>query len=138
VDTAIVDEQPDEHTWRLDGYRVTQLLVDASSFRFQSWALDGAVEIRCGAPFTFRDVDGREVAIDPELPERLAPLLTLTGRGLATVRVRRSGELMMQFGDGSAIVVPPHERYEAWEIRGSGVLEKLSYLCNIGGGSPWG
>ena len=136
--SATVDQSPDEHRWQFNGHRVTQLMIDLGSFRFQSWALDASAEVRCGVPFTFREVGGRSLTIDPEHPEQLAPLLTLLGRSIDTLRVHRSGELAVAFGDGSVLFVSPHPRFEAWEVRGGGALEGLDYLCDVGGGSPWG
>ena len=48
-----------------------------------------------------------------------------------------TGQLMIQFGDGSSIAIEPHLRVEAWEIQGGGALEGLAYLCQPGGGMPW-
>jgi hypothetical protein len=131
-------ESNSEHTWTLDGRTVTQLLVDPSAFRFQCWSLDAGLEVRLGSPFTFRSQDGRDVHIDPEQPNSIAPLLQLIRTAVAQLLVQRSGELKATFTDGSMIIAGPHPAYEAWEVTGSGLLSEIGYLCGPGGGSPWG
>ena len=132
------DAQLDEHRWTLKDHQVTQLILDPSAFRFQTWTLAASAEIRCGVPFTYREADGIEHTLDPDAPESLAPLLGLLMQTLLTVTVTRLGNLAVTFGDGSELRVTPHPAYEAWEINGSGELEEMGYLCGPGGGSPWG
>jgi hypothetical protein len=136
--SATLDESPNRHRWVLDDHRVTQLLIDLASFRFQTWTMQASAEVRIGVPFTYREPDGVERRIDPEEPEQLAPLLTLLGRSIDTLVIDRTGELAVDFGEGSRISVRPHPRFQAWEIQGGGALEGLGYICGPGGGSPWG
>jgi hypothetical protein len=131
-------ESPDEHHWVLLDHRVTQLLIDPSSFRFQTWSLDASAEIRCSAPFRLRQATGAERVLDPRATETLAPVLTLLQRRIESLTITRRGELTADFGGGVSLTVEPHPRYEAWEIQGGGALEGMRYLCHIGGGSPWG
>ena len=135
--TADLTETPDEHRWSLRDHRVTQLLMDLRSFRFQTWSLEASAEIRLAVPFTYWEPDGLERQLDPEEPEQLAPLLSLLGRSIDTLTIARRGQLTIRFGDGSSIGIEPHPRVEAWEIQGGGALEGLGYLCNPGGGAPW-
>ena len=135
---AKVERSSDQHEWTLRDYHVTQLLIDPTSFRFQIWTLQAAAEIRLGVPFEFTEVDGRGRTVDPSSPEQLSPLLTLTGRKVQRLVVTKLGELHIRFADGSAIRCAPHPQYEAWEVQSSGDLAEMSYLCDPGGGSPWG
>ncbi len=136
--SADVSETPNEHRWTLSGHRITQLSIDLSSFRLLTWTLAASAEVRLAVPFTFREPDAIERAIDPEEPEQLSPLLSLLGRTLDSLVATRTGELMLAFGDGSSLRVGPHARVEAWEVQGGGALEGMSYRCEPGGGIPWG
>jgi hypothetical protein len=135
---ATLIESPEEHHWVLLDSRVTQLLIDANSFRFQAWSLDASAEVRVGVPFTLRLPSGAERSLDPEQTEGLAPALAILRRPLQSLTITRGGELTVDFGDGMSIVVRPHPRYEAWEVQGGGSLEGMDYLCHVGGGAPWG
>ena len=42
-------ESDDEHHWVLLDHRVTQLVIDRSSVRIQTWSLDGSADIRLAA-----------------------------------------------------------------------------------------
>ena len=135
--SAKVVLSPDEHRWLLSGHRVTQIAVDPTSVRFQTWTLQASAEIRLVAPFTFCEPDGIERRIDPEEPEQLAPLLSLIGRAIELLVVSRRGGLELTFGDGSAVRAAPHARLDAWEMQGGGALEGMAYRCGAGGGVPW-
>ena len=135
--SAQVVLSPDEHRWSLSGHRVTQLAIDQTSVRFQTWTLQASAEVRLVAPFTFQEPDGIERRIDPEEPEQLAPLLSLLGRSIELLVVSRSGHLELSFGEGSVVRASPHARLDAWELQGGGALEGLAYRCDAGGGVPW-
>src|SRR5687767_15945333 len=98
--SAEVSLSPDEHRWVLSGHRVTQLAVDLTSFRFQTWTLEASAEIRLSVAFTFHEPDGVQRRLDPDEPEQLAPLLSLLGRSIELIVVTRRGGLMLAFGDG--------------------------------------
>ena len=134
--SATPDVSPDRHRWRFRAHRVTQLLVDLRSFRFQTWTLQASTEVRLAAPFTLRLADGTEYQIDPEEPERLAPVLTLLDRTLESLTATRAGELMLAFSDGSTLRCAAGPGRRAWEVQGGGALEGLAYR---GGGAkaPW-
>ncbi len=74
------------------------------------------VTIRIEGPFTYRR-DEKSWELDPEhQPEGLGPTLTLPrtkGRG-GTVDL--DGILRLTFDDGTELVVPPDEHYEAWTL----------------------
>jgi len=132
-----VSLSPGEHRWVLSGHRVTQLAVDLTSFRFQTWTLEASAEIRLVVPFTFREPDGVQRRLDPEEPEQLAPLLSLLGRAIDVLVVTSRGALHLAFGDGSSLESTPHPRSGAWEVQGGGALEGMAYRCPPGGGVPW-
>ena len=135
--SAEVVLSPEEHRWTLAGHRITQLAVDQTSVRFQTWTLQASAEIRLVASFVFREPDGFERRIDPAEPEQVAPLLSLLGRTIEIVVVSRSGHLELTFGDGSLIGCAPHPRVEALELQGGGAFEGMAYRCEAGGGAPW-
>ena len=131
-------ESPDEHHLVLLEHHVTQLAVDPRSLRIQSWSLDGSTEVRIAAPFTLRLPGGAVRTIDPVETPTLAPVLALVRRRMTSLTVARTGELTLEFGDGSELVVAPDRRVEAWELQGGGALEGLAYRCPVGGGMDGG
>ena len=125
---ATLIESPDEHHWVLLDHQVTQLVVDARSFRIQTWSLDASAEIRCAAPFTLRQSSGAERVLDPTETETLAPLLSLLRRRLESITITRDGELTAAFTGGMSLVVAGGQRRApAWEVQGGGALEGMSY-----------
>jgi hypothetical protein len=129
---ATLIESPDEHHWVLLDHQVTQVVIDASSFRVQTWSLEGSAEIRCSAPFTLRQSSGSERSIDPAATETLAPVLGLLRRRLESITVTRDGELTATFSGGLSIAVAGARRLtavgpSAWEVQGGGALEGMSY-----------
>ena len=127
--SATLIESPDEHHWVLLEHQVTQLVVDASSFRVQTWSLDASAEIRCAAPFTLRQASGAERLLDPAETETLAPVLSLLRRRLESITIARHGELTAAFSGGVSLVVVGggQRRAPAWEVQGGGALEGMSY-----------
>ena len=131
---ATLIESPDEHHWVLLDHQITQIAVDTSSFRIQTWSLEGSAEIRCSAPFTLRQASGSERIIDPTESETLAPLLALLRRRVESLTITREGELTVGFSGGSSIVVGAprtsgsgSRRAVGWEVQGGGALEGMSY-----------
>jgi hypothetical protein len=124
---ATLIESPDEHHWVLLEHQVTQIIVDASSFRVQTWSLEGSAEIRCAAPFALRQSSGAERTIDPTETETLAPILALVRRRLESITVTRDGELTAAFSGGISLIVSGGRRTAAWEVQGGGALEGMSY-----------
>lgn len=124
---------PDEHHWVLLDHRITQLVLDTQSLRFQSWSLDGSTEVRIAGVFTLRQPGGAARELDPSDTVTLAPLLAIVRRRLASLTIARDGELTVDIEGGMALVVPASRRTDAWEVQGGGVLEGLSYRCLAGG-----
>jgi hypothetical protein len=135
---ATLIESPDEHHWVLLEHQVTQIVIDASSLRIQTWSLEGSAEIRCSARFTLRQSSGAERALDPAETETLAPILGLLRRRLESITVTRDGELTAAFSGGMSIVVSGRGSAERtagsarsrapWEVQGGGALEGMSYV----------
>ena len=132
---ATLIESPEEHHWVLLDHQVTQLIVDASSFRVLTWSLDASAEVRCAAPFVLRQASGAERRIDPAEAETLGPVLSLLRRRLESITITRDGELTAAFSGGTSLVV--HRRRAAlgagrggaeWEVHGGGALEGMSYI----------
>ncbi|HEX2217227.1 MAG TPA: DUF6188 family protein [Gemmatimonadales bacterium] len=136
--SAVLTRSSFEQLWTFEDRTVTQLVVDPGAFRLQTRALDGWAEVRVGVPFALRPAGRAPLLLDPEEARELAPALGLLGVGLRSIRVRRTGELRVEFADDSVLEVEPHPTFEAWEISGGESLAGLAYLCGPGGGSPWG
>ncbi len=136
--SANLIETADEHHWVMLQHRITQLMIDASSFRLQCWSLDASFEVRFAVPFTLELPSGAVRALDPEQPEGLAPLLSLLGRYVESVTITRDGDLSVELDSGHVLRVRAHPRHEAWEMQGGGALEGMSYLAMAAVGRPWG
>lgn len=126
-------EQAGWRTWNLTGLKVTQLRFD-DQFHVHMWSLERDLLISFGAPFTFHRQASEPRTFDPERGETLCPLLSLLHWPLMEFAATPSGHCRLRFEDGSELRGAPHERYEAWESRGTGELESASLLCDIGGG----
>lgn len=130
---ATLIESPDEHHWVLLDHQVTQIVVDAGSFRVQTWSLDGSAEIRCSAPFALRQSSGAVRTLDPAETETLAPVLALLRRRLESITITRDGELTAAFSGGLSLVIGGRRadgsgrRTAGWEVQGGGALEGMSY-----------
>src|SRR6185503_3319852 len=116
--SASLDELDDRHVWTLEGHRITQVCVDLSSCRLQSWSLQSSLEIRFGVPFRLALVDGTRREIDPEQPEQVAPLLTLVSRELLQLVVTKDGSIEARMSDGSVLSADSHRRHEAFAVSG--------------------
>src|SRR5690349_218356 len=69
--------------------------------------------------FRFRDRDGREHSLNAEDDRRLlAPALACFGMTVAHAYAWKSCQLELAFTDGTRIEAEPHDRYEAWQVRG--------------------
>ena len=125
-------ESEDEHHWVLLDHRVTQLVIDRSSIRIQTWSLEGSADIRLGAPFVVHLTSGVARPIDPTETERLAPCLALVGLGVRSVTVTRTGTLTLAFTDGSSLSASPDPRRSSWDVQGGGILEGMAYVGQPG------
>jgi hypothetical protein len=125
-------ESEDEHHWVLLDHRVTQLVIDRSSIRIQTWSLEGSADVRLAAPFVVNLASGASRHIDPSDTERLAPCLALGGLGVRSVTVTRTGTLTLAFSDGSSIAASPDPRRQGWDVQGGGILEGMAYAGEPG------
>lgn len=133
---ASLIESEDEHHWVLLDHRVTELSVALRAVRVRTWSLDGSLELSLSAPFRLRLSSGAVRSLDPARAESLTPLLALVGRGVQSVTIARSGDVIMAFGDGAALEGSPDPRLAAWELLGAGLLEGLAYR-SAPGAAPW-
>jgi len=124
-------------SWDLKGLRVTQLRFDAQ-LHIHMWTLDRDLLVSFGNEFIFKDADGRTSTFDPERVSELAPILGLLFKPVLQSSASSTGICILKFEDGSELQCEPHEKYEAWESRGTENLQGASLLCGPGGGSPWG
>ena len=99
-------ESDDEHHWVLLDHRVTQVVIDRSSMRRQTWS--------------------------PSDTERLSPCLALVGLGVRSVTVTRTGTLTLAFSDGSSLSASPDPRRPALDVQGGGILEGMAYAGQPG------
>lgn len=125
-------ESEDEHHWVLLDHRVTQLVIDRTSIRLQTWSMEGSADMRLAAPFVLTLASGATRRIDPSDTERLAPCLSLVGLGVRSVTVARAGTLTLAFSDGSSLSASPDPRRSAWDVQGGGILEGMAYVGEPG------
>lgn len=134
---ATLIESPDEHHWVLLDHRVTQLVIEPSSLRLQTWSLDASAEIRLAGPFTVRVGEGAERALDPATTESLAPALALLRRSVRSLTITREGELSLVLGEGMVVRATGSGRRGGWAVQGGGALEGMSYRSGPDAGAPW-
>ena len=65
-----------------------------------------------------------------EDPKEYVPLVSLIGQTVEAARATLSGELILEFSDGSRLSAKPDPRYEAWNL----TVEALFLVCLPGGG----
>jgi|SRR6056297_406495 len=123
--------------WDLRGLKVTQLRYDYQ-FHIHMWTLHRDFLVTFGAPFILYSKKGIEQHFDPEKTETLGPLLNLLFQPVTSFAASSEGFCTLEFEKGEQLRGEPHEKYEAWESRGSEDLEEATLLCDAGGGSPWG
>jgi hypothetical protein len=134
---AELENLKDQHAWTLSDHRVTQLCVETTSCRLQSWSLQESIEVRFASSFDLMLADGTTRRIDPTAHEQLAPLLTLVGRALLQLVVSRSGDLELRLSDGTVIEARTRSTRASFEVNGAGALEGMSYICGVAGGPLW-
>jgi Family of unknown function (DUF6188) len=103
----------------LVGRAVTRCLVD-HAFGLQFWSPEAEIELRIEGPFTLREAGGEELSLVPEETTSLGPALRLFRREVSSARAHKDGRLEVIFTDGSTLSVGPDQKYEAWELTGSG------------------
>jgi hypothetical protein len=89
------------------------------------------IEIYIEQPFTLLSPDGRQHILEPDGDGMdLAPILALRRQIVREGMASSSGDLALDFANGSRIRVSASERYEAWSIVGAG----FSLISLPGGG----
>jgi lactoylglutathione lyase len=96
--------------------------------------LDG-LSVSLAAPFTIATSDGESVDIDPE-HETLQPAFDLRRLALTRAMALKSGQLLLNFENGSVLEAHPVEGIEAWEARSDDYV----VVCqpkDVGGLAVW-
>lgn len=123
--------------WDLSGLKITQLRFDYQ-FHVHMWSSNRDLLIIFGTSFELHLPDGKYQMFDPENSSKLGELLFLLHQPVKSFTASAAGHCFLELEDGTVLKGMPHEKYEAWESRGSGELADASLLCGVGGGSPWG
>jgi Family of unknown function (DUF6188) len=111
--------------------KVTQLRIDfAFTLVLESW-----IEIRIGTPFSY-GAAGKGRQFEPSDSPGLAPLLGLHQATVTSAEIGKEGRLTVAFADGSQLIVPPDQRYEAFTVTGAlpPVRRGFSFVALPGGG----
>jgi len=94
--------------------KVTQLRID---FAF-TLVLEAWIHVRIETPFSY-GAPGDARQFEPSDSRSLAPLLSLHQATVTAAEIRKDGRLTMAFADGTELVVPPDDHYEAFTVTGS-------------------
>ena len=78
-------------------------------------------EIIIESPFLLRTLGG-EFHLDPADRSGLGPLLNCYPGTLAGATIAADAALHLELADGTVLVVPPAEQFEAWQLRGPGAF----------------
>ena len=93
------------------------------------------VEIVVQTAFTFTDADGVDHVIEPEDPSTVGPAMRLLRQTLERVTAWKDGRLELAFESGASVLVPPHGRFESYDVSGPGF--KLIGLPSGGEPAIW-
>jgi hypothetical protein len=78
-----------------------------------------------------------EVLLVPDQSVSLAPILPFFNAPVASIRMERTGRLLVEFQRGASLDVAPHQDYEAWQA-GCMIQKKDSlFVCAPGGEVAW-
>jgi hypothetical protein len=91
-------------------------------------------ELVIETPFRLCDASGEWHDLDTGTGSRLAPVLDLFMKTVATVEVRERGALAVAFDDGCELFVGMDPQYESWRLSGEGVDD---ILVGPGGHCDW-
>lgn len=80
-------------------------------------------ELVIETPFLLRHRDGEWHQLDPGTGSKLAPLLDLFNHTVTAVQIRGNGTLHLTFDDATELRIDPDQRYESWNLTGTGVEE---------------
>ena len=134
----MITERDGSYELMLSGFSVVYCRVDyaftlelADALGFAPFPGVNRVSIRIGGKFLI-ETNGVVVSFDPAGPAAgLGPALELgRERSVAQAIIRRTGDLVLTFNEGTVLTVPPDEKYEAWELSGPG---GLLVVCVPGG-----
>lgn len=78
-------------------------------------------ELVIEASFLLRDATGERHELAPGTGSQLAPVLDLFMKTITTVEIRERGALVLGFDDGSELLVGVDQRFESWQLSGTGV-----------------
>lgn len=93
------------------------------------WRSEGTFFIRINTPFEFHDGHKGHV-FDPDVPTEVGPALSVIDTAVVSATIAVDASLAVTFDSGTAIIVRPHVKYEAWEVSGP---TGERWLC-VGGG----
>jgi hypothetical protein len=112
--------------------------VSRIAFDFSlSFVTAAGAEIKIETPFRLKRTNMAETTLDPEdLAVAASTLVSLLRQQIEAATAKADGSLLVLFGDGTEITVPPAERYEAWTFAG---LDGVKAVATPGGGlTTWG
>jgi hypothetical protein len=78
---------------------------------------------------TFIDLNGASTIL-PEVAEQLAPLLKIFNSTVISAIAKANGTLALDLSQNRKLVVPPHPKYESWEVVAD---NGLKLICLPGG-----
>jgi hypothetical protein len=93
---------------------LSQVSIDYC-FKMLFWSNLGSCEVTIGQPFLFQSLASQR-EIDPENTADLMPVIMLLHQNATRITVSRSGQMRIEFEDGSLIQSDAHDKYEAWTI----------------------
>lgn len=100
----------------LGGHDITFIRIDHQTrLQVDEW------EIVIESPFVLRKPDG-EFRLDPAERSGLGPLLDCYPGTLTLATMDADAALHLELADGTLLVVPPDENYEAWQVYGPGTF----------------
>jgi hypothetical protein len=77
--------------------------------------------------------EGAEILLTPEQTTTLAPVLKFFNSAVNHMSIERIGNIRVNFREGSALNIAPHDTYEAWQVGYSNQGENLLLVCAPGG-----
>ena len=100
-----------------DGWSLTsdEIVTRVSFDQWMMTILGDELQIGLEHPFVYANTT-RSYACDPSVPRSNEALISLLGVHIATINVRDSGQMSVEFGDGSSISAEPSPDFEAWSV----------------------
>jgi hypothetical protein len=97
--------------------QVTRIMIDAA-FTIQMMDIDTGTEIRIGVPFVVHS-GGTKYHCYPAQPDTLLPVLGIFLKEIERIKIYKSGVLELMIAPDIEVIVPPDDKYEAWDITSS-------------------